>query len=440
MQSKVQILRRSIQLGVMAFILLSILAVSLGLNHQQPVAFAQDDPQSPDALCEAALPDVEEPDDRAFSAGPDQVLEEGVNYYAILCTGQGAVYIDLFEQYTPITVNSFVFLAQAGYYNNTTFHRVIADFMVQGGDHTGTGTGGPGYRFDDEILPFLAFSNPGLLAMANSGPGTNGSQFFVTRVPTEWLNGNHTIFGRVLEGQSVVDNMTDRDPATASEPGVALHTVLVITDPSTVDSTFTPSIPIAEDTLSTINNAGSDIFSQGPEANQTVENNFESVDDVVTQFDDDAQDVATELYGAYDFNYEVGGFWEVAECPAEPNILGLGFSMIDLENAENAAAFVDDENLVALQQAQGYTDLEDENGYLAATGFPGEVVYTKTEEGQCDTLNNYTRYFWNRGRYVMILDVVITDGAVATEDLPGVAANVASIFSSYVGEIIIAGE
>jgi cyclophilin family peptidyl-prolyl cis-trans isomerase len=440
MQFSVQLLRRSTQLMAVALILMSILAISIGLGIQQPIASAQDDAQTPDALCEAALPDVEEPDDRAFSAGPEQVLEAGVDYYAILCTGEGAVYINLFEQYTPQTVNSFVFLAQSGYYNNTNFHRVLANFMVQGGDHTGTGSGGPGYQFADEVLPFLAMSNPGVLAMANSGPGTNGSQFFVTRVPTQWLHGAHTVFGKVIEGQSVVDNMTDRDPATATESGVTLNTVLIITDPSTVDVDYTPPpVPTAQDTIDTINASIDEIFVQGPAVSPTVENVFESVDDAVGQFDGDAQEIAAELYEAHGFNHEVGGFWEVDECPTERDLLGVGFSMIDLDSEENAAAFVDDENLTALQQAQGFVAVEDEGGYLASAGFTTNVIYTKSEESICETLNSYTRYVWNRGRYVMVFDVIITEGVIPTEQLPAVAANLGFVFSGYVGDIILAG-
>lgn len=113
-------------------------------------------------------------------------------------TSKGEINIALFPEKSPVTVASFVNLVQHGYYNGLKFHRVIEDFMTQGGDPTGTGMGGPGYRFEDETRNGLDFSVPGKLAMANAGPGTNGSQFFITTVPTEWLNGNHTIFGEVI--------------------------------------------------------------------------------------------------------------------------------------------------------------------------------------------------------------------------------------------------
>ena len=113
-------------------------------------------------------------------------------------TNTGEININLLPEKSPVTVASFVNLVKNGYYNGLKFHRVIEDFMAQGGDPTGTGMGGPGYRFEDEVDNGLDFSVPGKLAMANAGPGTNGSQFFITTVPTEWLNGNHTIFGEVV--------------------------------------------------------------------------------------------------------------------------------------------------------------------------------------------------------------------------------------------------
>ena len=113
-------------------------------------------------------------------------------------TNKGEININLLPEKSPVTVASFVNLVKNGYYNGLKFHRVIEDFMAQGGDPTGTGMGGPGYRFEDEVDNGLDFSVPGKLAMANAGPGSNGSQFFITTVPTEWLNGNHTIFGEVV--------------------------------------------------------------------------------------------------------------------------------------------------------------------------------------------------------------------------------------------------
>ncbi len=112
-------------------------------------------------------------------------------------TNKGDINLNLFSQQAPITVASFVNLIQRKYYDGLTFHRVIDDFMVQGGCPSGTGTGGPGYQFEDECCPELKHDKPGILSMANAGPGTNGSQFFITHVPTEWLDGKHTVFGEV---------------------------------------------------------------------------------------------------------------------------------------------------------------------------------------------------------------------------------------------------
>jgi cyclophilin family peptidyl-prolyl cis-trans isomerase len=126
---------------------------------------------------------------------------------AIMETNMGVIELQLFADQTPKTVENFVGLADSGYYNGVTFHRVIPNFMIQGGDPTGTGRGGQsiwGKKFEDEIVPSLVFEKPGILAMANSGPNTNGSQFFITVAPTAWLDGNHTIFGQVIEGMDVV--------------------------------------------------------------------------------------------------------------------------------------------------------------------------------------------------------------------------------------------
>ena len=130
---------------------------------------------------------------------------------AIIKTDKGEIQLDLHADKTPLTVANFVNLAQRGYYDGVTFHRVIADFMIQGGDPTGTGRGGPGYRFEDEFDPDLRHDGPGVLSMANAGPGTNGSQFFITHGATPHLDGHHTVFGRVTAGQDVVDSIAQGD-------------------------------------------------------------------------------------------------------------------------------------------------------------------------------------------------------------------------------------
>ena len=130
-----------------------------------------------------------------------------------IMTEKGDININLLPEKSPVTVANFVNLAKKGYYDGLKFHRVIDNFMAQGGDPTGTGAGGPGYRFEDEVDNGLNFSKSGKLAMANAGPGTNGSQFFITTVPTEWLNGNHTIFGEVVSDDDlkVVKKLSNGD-------------------------------------------------------------------------------------------------------------------------------------------------------------------------------------------------------------------------------------
>ena len=130
-----------------------------------------------------------------------------------IMTEKGDININLLPEKSPVTVANFVNLAKKGYYDGLKFHRVIDNFMAQGGDPTGTGAGGPGYRFEDEVNNGLNFSKAGKLAMANAGPGTNGSQFFITTVPTEWLNGNHTIFGEVVSDDDlkVVKKLSNGD-------------------------------------------------------------------------------------------------------------------------------------------------------------------------------------------------------------------------------------
>ncbi len=138
---------------------------------------------------------------------------------AVMRTSKGDINLRLFADKAPVTVASFANLASRGFYDGLTFHRVIPDFMIQGGCPQGSGTGGPGYRFEDECSPELRHDAPGKLSMANAGPGTNGSQFFITHVETPWLDGRHTVFGEVLgaEDQAVVDAITMGDTIEAVE-------------------------------------------------------------------------------------------------------------------------------------------------------------------------------------------------------------------------------
>jgi len=138
-------------------------------------------------------------------------IDAGKKYTATFDTTKGSVVCDLFAKDAPKTVNNFVFLAREGFYNGTVFHRVIENFMVQGGDPTGTGRGGPGYCFEDETKGNPNKHKVGTLSMANAGPNTNGSQFFMTHVVTDWLDGKHTVFGQVSKGQDVVNKIQQGD-------------------------------------------------------------------------------------------------------------------------------------------------------------------------------------------------------------------------------------
>ena len=147
-----------------------------------------------------------------WSNPPEMTIDPQKRYVATLKTAKGDIKVELLADKAPRTVNNFVFLARQGYYDGTTFHRVLHDFMAQGGDPTGTGAGGPGYRFEDEIHSDLKFDGAGIVAMANAGANTNGSQFFITFKATTWLDGGYSIFGRVIEGMDVVLSLRLRDP------------------------------------------------------------------------------------------------------------------------------------------------------------------------------------------------------------------------------------
>jgi cyclophilin family peptidyl-prolyl cis-trans isomerase len=201
---------------------------------------------------EAAAPEAAAPEaaeevaarDGMYSAAPEMTIDPAKYYYATLKTDQGDIKVQLFADRAPTTVNNFVFLAREGFYDNTTFHRVLEDFMAQAGDPTGTGMGGPGYEFADEFWPGATFDRRGLLAMANAGPGTNGSQFFITFAPTPWLDGNHTIFGEVIEGDDVLSKLTLRDPsANPTEPGNVIQTITIEESDTSLLPTPTPLPP-----------------------------------------------------------------------------------------------------------------------------------------------------------------------------------------------------
>jgi cyclophilin family peptidyl-prolyl cis-trans isomerase len=179
-----------------------------------------------------------------YSQPPAMQIDATKTYVATLETAKGNIVVELAADKVPNTVNNFVFLARQGFYDNTTFHRVLEGFMAQAGDPSGTGAGGPGYRFPDEFHPDLKHDRPGVLSMANSGPDTNGSQFFITYGPTPWLDAYgadgtlkdcrrtdvscHAVFGRVIEGMDVLEALTPRDPnQRPSFSGDLIRTILI---------------------------------------------------------------------------------------------------------------------------------------------------------------------------------------------------------------------
>jgi len=153
-----------------------------------------------------------------YNQYPPMVIDTAKSYEAVITVrDKGDMRLTLFDDEAPLTVNNFVFLANEGFYDGLTFHRVMADFMAQGGDPTGIGSGGPGYQFEDEVDTGHTFDKRGLLAMANAGANTNGSQFFITFVPTPHLNGAHTIFGELVEGDSVLSSLTINPAAETAD-------------------------------------------------------------------------------------------------------------------------------------------------------------------------------------------------------------------------------
>ncbi len=146
-----------------------------------------------------------------WSNPPAMEIDPKKSYKVTIETDRGNIELDLYANYAPKTVNNFVFLARQGFYDGVTFHRVISNFMVQGGDPTGTGRGGPGYRFEDEFAGNPLRHETGVISMANAGPNTNGSQFFITHGPQPHLDNRHTVFGKVTAGQNVVDAIRQGD-------------------------------------------------------------------------------------------------------------------------------------------------------------------------------------------------------------------------------------
>jgi peptidyl-prolyl cis-trans isomerase B (cyclophilin B) len=148
---------------------------------------------------------------KSYPSAPAMTIDAKKKYSATFDTSKGAIVVELFADRAPVTVNNFVFLAKDGFYDGLIFHRVIQDFMIQGGDPQGKGTGGPGYKWNDEKAALGIKHEVGSLSMANAGPNTNGSQFFITHIKTDWLDGKHAVFGKVSKGQDVVNAIAGGD-------------------------------------------------------------------------------------------------------------------------------------------------------------------------------------------------------------------------------------
>lgn len=366
------------------------LVLALALVTSLGTAAAQE-AQTPTQLCEAAgtPPD---PASRTFEQ-PDNVLEPGVDYRAILCTDVGAIYIDLFETLTPITVNSFVFLAQQGFYNNTTFHRVIQDFMAQGGDPTGTGSGGPGYQFEDEPVGFLTFDVPGWLAMANAGAGTNGSQFFITTVPTPNLDYQHTIFGEVLEGTDTVSAIRLRDPATATDPGTTLKTVLIISDPATVQSTHADAASATQEEVVTAFNGMAETITSDVSELLTQETITQTTADLVAAAPEAEREAYGDFLERHNHEYRISNTVTNVACDMESIVFGyLRYTLDSFATPQDAAAALADEYMAQFPLQAGFTATQ------ASENLP-YPLFTSTET-LCDREMIRAMTFMQRGHFI----------------------------------------
>jgi cyclophilin family peptidyl-prolyl cis-trans isomerase len=361
------------------------------------------DSSTPAELCEQALP-ASEPDTREYDA-PEQVLQLGVDYRAVFCTSAGPVYVDLFEDYAPVTVNNFVFLAENDFYNNTIFHRVLDNFMAQGGDPEGTGRGGPGYQFQDEFVGFLHFDRPGLLAMANANRpeqgivGTNGSQFFITTVPTPHLDYRHTIFGEVLVGQENVQKFQLRDPEVGGD-ATELHTVIIITDPHTVAYTEeNTALPVADEVLAAM--SGIEELLTGTNLAVNIEG---------PQVAADITDSIADLYEGRNFVYRVMGEVDNADCDLlNFPFMTLSYTLDTFDTVEAATAVADS---TFFQQAAS-----EELVAADSPAFPQDAPYFEGTTAACDTEAVEGRVVLQRGRYLATVGAVVPVSDNFTVDL-----------------------
>lgn len=401
--------------------MLVVIAVLLGtMSLSAPVLRAQaQTAQTPDDLCAAATKTITEPATREFKEA-GQVLKSGVDYWAVICTDKGAIYLDLLEDKAPITVNSFVFLAQQGYFNNTTFHRVIPGFMAQGGDPTGTGSGGPGYEFKNETDSGLKFDKSGVVAMANAGADTNGSQFFITYGPQPHLDGGYSIFGQVFQGIGVAELLLPRDPQqNPTYEGSKLQTVVIVEDPKTVSAT--PDGPpdmahfqkLLEEIVATQLN---EQFVLNKDVSHTYDLEAEAASWQAT-----GGDKVVEYMRAYLSDHQFTGAAELtlklATCPttsSDQPIWGLGLRVADYTTADNAKAVVfDDARAKTLEDAgvfESHTDPADLQGRV----FTRAVA---ADQG-CGPNGRLYHLELPYGRYVLTSDLILDSSVVNDTSSP----------------------
>lgn len=359
-------------------------------------AVAQDDAApsgTPTEICESVVP-ADEPSTREYDA-PETVLDPTVDYYAVFCTGYGAVYVDLFEELAPETVNNFVFLAQNNFYNNLTFHRVIDQFMVQGGDPAGNGSGGPGYQFNDEFVRFVTFDRPGLLAMANSGPATNGSQFFITTVVTDWLNYNHTIFGEVVDGQANVTAI----PPTEVEPDVALEAIVIIEDPAQVTVDYVAPDGVAAEDLLTRVGEFPDLASLVVDEDRTGEYDAEGF---VALLPEDVQETVSTLFADNNHDFSVTISHSNSSCDFSTIPLdSISFEIHGFASAADARTVFtsDDVNALVTKGNEGTPVTMDFSGVSGSQWNSGETV--------CEGDATQARVIRQVGRFVIVTEAVI---------------------------------
>lgn len=344
------------------------------------------DAQTPAEICDQA--EAPEPETREFEAA-EQVIEEGVDYAAIFCTDAGAFYIDLYEEQTPTTVNNFLFLAQNNYYNGTVFHRVIPNFMAQGGDPTASGSGGPGYQFEDEFIPELTFTRPGLLAMANAGPGTNGSQFFVTTVPTPHLNNRHTIFGEVLNGQANVESIEVRDPAQGGD-ATTLETVVIVTDPEAVTYELGEEATI-EEVVAAVDPLVAELPAEVLEITTT--------DLTSEQVTEEADEAYAAVLEENNHQFRVSNILDNVECDLQ-NIpfISIGYMLDAFATPDDAAAALESSDITAQLVADGFEAITSEE-----TGV--EFYLIETTACEQDAVRGALQ--WQRQQYIITAEAII---------------------------------